>query len=53
MSRRTRDDEVARVAADLDGLLDDLAANIAALNAILTPSAPPAQGPADERLAAP
>lgn len=53
MSRGMRDDEVARVAADLDDLLDALAANVAALSAILDPPAPPVQGPADERLAAP
>jgi hypothetical protein len=50
--RVPKDDEVARVARDLDGLLDKLAANVAALNLILTRPAPPQQA-ADERLIAP
>lgn len=49
----SRDDEITRVARQLDDLLDDLAASVAALNAILTPAAPPPPGAADERLATP
>jgi hypothetical protein len=48
-----KDAEIRHVATQLDGLLDELAANVAALNAILTRPAPPPQGPADERLATP
>jgi hypothetical protein len=46
-----RDRQIAEVARQLDDLLDDLAASVAALNAILTAAPPP--GAADERLATP
>jgi hypothetical protein len=49
---KDKDAEVKRVSARLDALLDDLAANVAALNAILTRPVPPAPE-ADERLIAP
>lgn len=54
MSRahKDKDDEVKRVASKLDGLLDELATNVAALNDILTRPAPPAPE-ADERLICP
>jgi hypothetical protein len=51
MSRK--DDEVAAVARQLDGLLDALRANVDALSEILTRPAPPEGGGADERLAVP
>lgn len=47
-----RDDEITAVAQQLDQLLDDLAASVDALNAILAPPAPAAPGD-DERLVAP
>ena len=47
------DDEIERVATQLDKLLDELGASAAALNAILTRPVPPPQGPDDERLVAP
>jgi hypothetical protein len=47
-----KDAEIARVAAELDGLLDCLRANVDALNAILTRPAEPG-GEADERLVFP
>jgi hypothetical protein len=50
----SRDREIERVARQLDALLDDLGASVAALSGILTRT-PPAdqQGSDDERLAAP
>ena len=51
-TRASRDAEVREVTAELDALLEHLAANVAALSAILTrPDRP--QGPDDERLLAP
>lgn len=52
MSRAPKDDEVKRVAAQLDSLLDDLRASVDALNAVLTPPVPPVPG-SDERLVSP
>lgn len=49
----SRDEEIRTVARQLDGLLDELAASVAALNEILIRPAPPVPGSADERLAAP
>jgi hypothetical protein len=49
---RDKDAEIKQVASRLDGLLDELAANVAALNLILTRPAPPAPE-ADERLISP
>jgi hypothetical protein len=46
----SRDQDVAEVAARIDGLLDDLGATVAALSAILTRPAPPVPGADDERL---
>jgi hypothetical protein len=47
----TRDEEVRSVASQLDARMDELAATVAALAAILTRQAPPPE--ADERLVAP
>jgi hypothetical protein len=49
----SRDKDIRDVAAQLEGLLDDLRGNVAALNSILTRPDPPANGEADERLVAP
>lgn len=49
----SRDDEITAVARQLDELLDDLAASVAELNAILTPPVPPVPGDGDERLVSP
>lgn len=49
----SKDSDVAKVTAQLDELLDDLRANVDALNAILTRPVPPGGGEQDERLAAP
>ena len=46
----SKDEEIARVAAQLDGLLDQLRGNVDALNEILTRPAP---GETDERLVSP
>jgi hypothetical protein len=53
MTARDKDAEIKQVASQLDDLLGELAVNVAALNEILMRPAPPAQGPADERLIAP
>jgi hypothetical protein len=45
----TKDQEIADVATQLNDRMDELAATVAALNAILTRPAPPAPG-SDERL---
>lgn len=52
MTARDKDAEIKQVASKLDGLLGELAANVAALNEILTRPVPPAPE-ADERLIAP
>lgn len=49
----SKNDEVAKVAAQLDGLLDQLRDNVAAMNEILSRPASPGGGEADERLVAP
>ena len=46
----SKDSDVAKVAAQLDALLDGLRANVTALNAILTRPVPPESGEAEERL---
>ena len=48
----SKDSDVAKVAGQLDELLDGLRANVAALHEILTRPVPPG-GEADERLVAP
>lgn len=48
----SKDEEIARVAAQLDGLLDQLRDSVDALNGILTRPAPDG-GDAQERLVAP
>ena len=48
----SKDEEIRRVAAELDGLLDQLRGNVDALNEILTRPAPDS-GEANERLVAP
>ena len=48
-----KDAEIAKVAAELDALLDELRDNVDALNAILTGPASPGSGGADERLVSP
>ena len=52
MSKDSKDEEITRVAVQLDELLDGLRANVAALQEILTRPVPPG-GEADERLVAP
>ena len=47
------DDEVRKVTAQLDVLLDSLAGNVAALNEILTRTPPPGPGAAEEKLVSP
>ena len=49
----SRDEEIAQVARMLDGLLDELAESVAALNAILEGPEPPENGEQDERMVAP
>lgn len=49
----SREEEIGKVAAQLDDLLDDLAASVDALNAILTHPEPPDNGERDERMVAP
>lgn len=49
----SRDEEIALVASQLDALLDELAASVAALNSILTHEDPPDGGERDERMVAP
>lgn len=49
----SKNDEVAKVAAQLDGLLDQLRDNVAAMNEILSRPSAPGGGEADERLVAP
>jgi hypothetical protein len=53
VTSRDKDAEIKEVATRLDGLLDDLAATVAALNAIMIRPAPPILGADEERLAAP
>jgi hypothetical protein len=53
MAPRDKDAEIWKVAAELDALLDDLAASVDALNAILMPPVPPVPGDDDERLVSP
>ena len=48
----SKDEEIARVAAQLGGLLDQLRDNVDALNEILTRPAP-GSGETDERLVSP
>lgn len=50
----SRGAEIERVARQLDALLDDLGASVAALSSVLTRATPPdQQGTDDERLAKP
>lgn len=46
----SKDSEVAKVAAQLDALLDSLRSNVDAMQEILTRPVPPGSGEADERL---
>ncbi len=48
-----KDEEIGRVTAQLDALLDKLRDNVDALNAILTTEPPPPGGVDDERLVKP
>lgn len=48
-----KDDEIARVAAQLDSLLDEMAASVEALNVILMRPLPPEPGTDEKRLVAP
>jgi hypothetical protein len=49
----SKTDEIAKVTAQLDGLLDQLRDNVAAMNEILSRPPAPGGGEADERLVVP
>lgn len=49
----SKDSDVAKVAAQLDALLESLRANVDAMQEILTRPVPPESSEADERLVTP